>query len=269
MNTDEPEPTLVNQASRWSPTDYANNAAFVPALGGAALDLLAAQPGELIVDLGCGDGVLTRRIMEVGARVIGLDASPDMVEAARSRGIDAFVADAQALDLTQQAFRFGQFDAAFSNAALHWMLEPLAVATGVYAVLRPGGRFVGEMGGAGNLAAIRQALRDVLTAAGYALPDEDPQWYASALDFVSLYEAAGFTEVRAELIQRPTPLPNGIVPWVLTFRRGMLDMAGVPEAERSLVASAVERRLAPTLQRPDGSWFADYVRLRFSMRKPH
>jgi SAM-dependent methyltransferase len=191
-----------------------------------------------------------------------------MVEAARSRGVDAFVADAQALDLTQQAFRFGQFDAAFSNAALHWMLEPLAVATGVYAVLRPGGRFVGEMGGAGNLATLRQALREVVSAAGYRLPDEDPQWYASALDFVNLYEAAGFTEVRAELIERPTPMPHGIAPWVLTFRRGMLDMAGVPETDRLLIASAVERRVAPKLQRPDGSWFADYVRLRFSMRKP-
>jgi SAM-dependent methyltransferase len=268
VNSNEPEPSLVNQASRWSPTDYANNAAFVPALGGAALELLAAQAGELIVDLGCGDGVLTRKIMEKGARVIGLDASPEMVEAARSRGVDAFVADAQALDLTAQAFRFGQFDAAFSNAALHWMLEPLAVATGVYAVLRPGGRFVGEMGGAGNLAAMRQALRDVVMAAGYTLPAEDPQWYAPALDFVNLYEAAGFTDVRAELIARPTPLPNGIVPWVLTFRRGMLEMAGVPETDHHLIASAVERRLAPKLQRPDGSWFADYVRLRFSMRKP-
>jgi trans-aconitate methyltransferase len=264
----EEQSPKLNQASRWSPTDYANNAAFVPALGGAAVDLLAPQPGELIVDLGCGDGVLTRKIMEAGARVIGLDASPEMVEAARARGVDAFVADAQALDLTAQAFRFGQFDGAFSNAALHWMLEPLAVATGVYAVLRPGGRFVGEMGGAGNLAAMRQALREVVTAAGYALPSADPQWYATALDFVHLYEAAGFTDVRAELIERPTPLPHGVVPWVLTFRRGMLQMAGVPEADHHLIAGAVERRLAPKLQRPDGSWFADYVRLRFSMRKP-
>ena len=267
METDPALPTL-NQASAWSPEDYANNAAFVPALGGAALDLLAAQPGELIVDLGCGDGVLTARIVEAGARVIGLDASPDMVEAARRRGVDAFVADAQALDLTQQAFRFGQFDAAFSNAALHWMLEPLAVATGVFAVLRPGGRFVGEMGGAGNVAALRGALREVVKAAGYVLPDDDPQWYPSAEHFTNLYEAAGFVDVRAQLVERPTPMPRGIAPWVLTFRRGLLDMAGVPEEERLPIAQAVERRVADTLQRPDGSWFADYIRLRFTMRKP-
>ena len=122
-------------------------------------DLLAALrrhgfahfAGRSILDVGCGDGTLTRRIVDAGALVIGLDASPEMVEAARARGVDAFVADAQALDLQGQATRFGQFDAAFSNAALHWMLDPEAVAAGLFAMLKPGGRFVGELGGFGNI----------------------------------------------------------------------------------------------------------------------
>ena len=155
---------MVNTASRWSPADYAQNAAFVPALGDAVLQLLAPQPGELILDVGCGDGALTARIAAAGAQVIGLDSSPEMVEAARARGIDAFVADAEAMDLA----RFGQFDAVFSNAALHWMLDPDAVASGIFAALRAGGRFVGEMGGEGNLATLRRGLRDELTARGYA-----------------------------------------------------------------------------------------------------
>ena len=258
----------VNSASRWSPADYASNAAFVPKLGAAALALLDPRPGELIVDLGCGDGALTLQIMASGARVIGLDASPEMVEAARARGVDAFVADAQALDLDEQAARFGQFDAAFSNAALHWMLDPDAVASGVFALLKPGGRFVGEMGGEGNLAALRGALREELVARGYPVPAEDPQWYASAEEFTRLYACAGFTRIEAQLIPRPTPLPSGVAAWVLTFRAGMLDVAGVPEAERPSVAAAVERRLQPLLQQSDGSWSADYVRLRFQMRKP-
>lgn len=266
--TSEREPSLVNQASRWSPADYASNAAFVPALGGAALDLLAPKAGELILDLGCGDGVLTRRIMDAGARVIGLDASPEMVEAARARGVDAFVADAQALDLSEQAQRFGQFDAAFSNAALHWMLDQCAVATGLLPLLRPGGRFVGEMGGAGNLAALRRGIREVLSARGYAVPAEDPQWYPSVEEFTRLYESAGFLDVQATLIPRPTPLPNGVAAWVRTFRAGWLEVAGVPEAEREAVALAVETHLAPALRDAGGAWTADYVRLRFTMRKP-
>jgi SAM-dependent methyltransferase len=258
----------LNPSSRWSASDYASNAAFVPALGSAALDMLAPQSGEFIVDLGCGDGVLTRKIMEAGARVIGLDASPEMVEAARSRGVDAFVADAQALDLEGQAARFGQFDAAFSNAALHWMLDPDAVATGVFSVLKPGGRFVGEMGGQGNLYALRTGIRAELTARGYRLPDEDPQWYPRVEEFQRLYSCAGFTDIRAHLIPRPTPLPTGVAGWVKTFRRGWLEVAGVAEADRDDVAVAVEARLQPHLQQADGSWTADYVRLRFSMRKP-
>jgi SAM-dependent methyltransferase len=257
-----------NPSSRWSPADYASNAAFVPALGAAALELLAPQPGELILDLGCGDGVLTRRIMDAGARVIGLDASSEMAEAARARGVDAFVADAQALDLEVQAARFGQFDAAFSNAALHWMLDPDAVAAGVYAMLRPGGRFVGEMGGDGNIAALRKGIREELVERGYPVPAEDPQWYPAVEEFVRLYGCAGFVEIQAHLIARPTPLPTGVAGWVKTFRSGWLDVAQVPEGEKTAVAAAVENRLEPVLRQADGSWVADYVRLRFTMRKP-
>ena len=254
---------MVNTASRWSPADYAQNAAFVPQLGDAVLQMLAPRPGELILDVGCGDGALTQRIAAAEANVIGLDASPEMVEAARARGIDAFVADAEAMDLE----RFGQFDAVFSNAALHWMLDPDAVASGIFKALRPAGRFVGEMGGDGNLARLRRALRDELTGRGYTMPAQDPAWYASAEEFTRLYHVAGFDQVRAELIERPTPLPGGVADWVKTFRAGLMDVAMVPEWEREEIGAAVEARLKPALFR-DGVWCADYVRLRFSMRKP-
>jgi SAM-dependent methyltransferase len=259
---------MVNAASSWSATDYASNAAFVPELGGAALQLLDAQPGELILDVGCGDGALTSKIVEAGARVIGLDASTEMVEAARARGIDAFVADAETLDLAKQAERFGQFDAVFSNAALHWMLDPDAVACGIHAALKEGGRFVGEMGGEGNLAILRKGLRDELSFRGYQLPASDPSWYPGVEEFTRLYCVAGFTDVHAQLIERPTDLAGGIQGWVKTFRSGLLDVAMVPQWERDEIASAVERRLAPELLRPDGTFYADYVRLRFTMKKP-
>jgi SAM-dependent methyltransferase len=255
---------MVNTANRWSPADYAKNAAFVPRLGDAVLQLLDPQPGELILDVGCGDGALTERIVEAGASAIGLDSSVEMVEAARARGIDAFVADAEDMDLE----RFGQFDAVFSNAALHWMLDADAVATGIFKALRPGGRFVGEMGGEGNLATLRQALRDELVARGYPMPEKDPAWYASIEEFTRLYHVAGFDDIKAELIPRPTPLPGGVADWIKTFRAGVMDVAMVPEWERDVVAAAVEARVAPKLKRADGSWCADYVRLRFSMHKP-
>jgi SAM-dependent methyltransferase len=259
---------MVNVASRWSPADYAQNAGFVPALGAAALALLDARSGELILDIGCGDGTLTQQITAAGASTIGLDASTEMVEAARAKGVDAFVADAQALDLEAQAGRFGQFDAAFSNAALHWMLDPGAVARGVFGLLRAGGRFVGEMGGAGNVAILRRGIREELTERGYPVPAEDPQWYASPHAFKTVYGEAGFGEIEAMLSDRPTPLPAGIRGWVKTFRSGWLDIAGVAAEDRDEIAAAVEERLTPELRREDGSFYADYVRLRFKMVKP-
>lgn len=259
---------MVNESSRWSPADYARNAAFVPALGAAALSLLDPKPGEMILDLGCGDGVLTEKIVAAGAVVIGFDSSPEMVEAARSRGIDAFVVDAETLASHEQAERFGQFDAVFSNAALHWMLDADAVASGVFAMLKAGGRFAGEMGGAGNIAALRGAIRAELVERGYTLPEADPQWYPSVEEFTRLYATAGFGQIQAELIDRPTPLPAGISAWVKTFRAGWLDQAMVPEWERDEIGRGVEKRVEATLRNPDGSWFADYVRLRFWMRKP-
>lgn len=252
----------VNPTSRWDAGDYAANAAFVPALGAPVLALLAPQSGEDILDLGCGDGVLTARIAETGAHVVGIDASEAMVAAAVARGLDARVADGQALDFDTA------FDAVFSNAVLHWMLDAAAVAGGVYRALRPGGRFVGEMGGSGNVKAILDALYAELAARGCRLPDSDPQWYPTPDAFTGVFAAAGFVGIEAELIPRPTPLPAGIAGWIVTFRGGFMDTLGLDEAVQADVARAVETRLQDRLRQPDGIWFADYVRLRFTMRKP-
>jgi SAM-dependent methyltransferase len=220
----------------------------------AALDLLDPKPGERILDVGCGDGVLTKKIAERGAQVTGIDNSLEMISAARAKGVDAL-----AVDSADMHFDAG-FDAAFSNAALHWMLDKEAVAAGIFRALKAGGRFAGEMGGEGNLRKLREALDDELVIRGYAPPVEASNWYASADDFANVYEAAGFDHIDARLIDRPTPLEHGIAAWVTTFRKGWLDRAGVPEEERAEIGAAVADRIHSNV--------ADYVRLRFIMRKP-
>jgi trans-aconitate methyltransferase len=240
--------------SRWNAADYASVGAFVPELGAAALDLLDPQPGERILDVGCGDGALTRRIVERGASVVGIDSSEELVAAARAAGLDVRLDDAADMSFA------GEFDAAFSNAALHWMLDKRRVARAVFYALKPGGRFAGEMGGEGNLEKLREALDAELVIRGYVPPLESANWYPSVEEFAEVYEAAGFEQVDARLIERPTPLPHGVSAWVTTFRAGWLDRAGVPEDERAEIGAAVAAAVDTDI--------ADYVRLRFIMRKP-
>jgi trans-aconitate methyltransferase len=240
--------------SKWNAADYARVGSFVAELGRAALDLLDPQPGEHILDVGCGEGSLTSKIVERGARVLGIDNSPEMIAAARAKGIDAVL-----LDAADMTFR-GEFDAVFSNATLHWVLEKEQAARAIFRALKSGGRFAGEMGGEGNLKKLREALDEELIIRGYAPPVEASNWYASPEEFASVYEAAGFTHVDARLIERPTSVEHGVAEWVTTFRRGWLDRAGVPESERAEIGTAVADRI--------GSNVADYVRLRFIMRKP-
>jgi trans-aconitate methyltransferase len=244
-----------SSTSQWDAADYARVGGFVPALGQAALDLLDPQPGEHILDIGCGDGSLTEQIVDRGANVVEIDNSPSMVGAARARGLDARLMDAAQLKFAEA------FDAAFSNATLHWVLDKERAARAIWFALKFGGRFAGEMGGEGNLARLREALDDVLVVRGYGPPTYAANWYPSVEEFVAIYEQAGFRDIDARLIERPTPLDHGVAAWVTTFRAGWLDRAGVPHEERQSVADAVADRV--------GSNLADYVRLRFIMRKPN
>ncbi len=239
----------------WDARLYGEHGRFVGELGAPVVALLAPRQGEDILDIGCGDGFLSRRIADAGARVVGIDASPDMVAAARAAGIDAHVADAQRL--AYQA----AFDAAFSNAALHWMPDLDAVFRGVHAALRPGGRLVAEMGGHGNVAAVATAIRAVLQHHGLPAPAQ-PWTFPSVEDLRHRLEAAGFRVTQAELIPRPTPLATGIRPWLKNFANHLL--AGAPEAEREALEAEIEALLAPVLRDGRGNWSADYVRLRFA-----
>ena len=242
----------------WDADRYQRQFGFVSALAGDLLDLLDPAPGETVLDLGCGTGELAAAIQARGARVWALDADPAMVAAARQRlGADrVLLADGRSFSLPEPV------DAVFSNAALHWMDAPAEVIARVQAALRPGGRFVAELGGAGNIAAILGALGAALAEAG--LPEPACPWYFPTLgQYASLLEAGGFQVARMEHFPRPTPLAggdNGLADWLAMFG-GALTAAVPPD----LLARVVDRMgelAAPRLRRP-GGWVADYWRLRF------
>ncbi len=240
----------------WDPNRYARNARFVADLGVGVVELLNPQPGERILDLGCGDGALTRKLAEMGCDVVGVDSSPQQIEAACKSGLDARVKDCQALDFDQE------FDAVFSNAALHWMKRADAVIEGVKRSLKPGGRFVAEMGGAGCVQRIRRAVEEALSHRGVDAASRNPWYFPSAEDYGARLERHGFRIDFMSLFDRPTDLPGELTDWLETFAEPYTS--ALPADDRAVLCREVQEQLRPQLCDANGHWQADYVRLRFA-----
>jgi trans-aconitate methyltransferase len=238
----------------WSSEGYAKNARFVTDLGAPVLELLAPRAGEHILDVGCGDGVLTKKIADLGCHVVGLDSSADFVASARKLGLEVVEKSASDMDFV------ARFDAVFSNAALHWMKDADAVIGRIARALRPRGRFVAEMGGHGCVATIHSALIEELDRRGYDGRAASPWYFPTAEDYGARLAAAGFEVPYIALIPRPTPLPD-MMGWLATFS-GYFT-AVLPAAERQNYLESVRERIRPRLCDANGNWTADYVRLRF------
>jgi trans-aconitate methyltransferase len=243
----------------WDPDRYARNARFVADLGMPVVALLNPQPGERILDLGCGDGALTEKLVALGCHVVGIDGSAEQIEAARARGLEAYVMDGQQLTFTNE------FDAVFSNAVLHWMKRVDDVIAGVWRALKPGGRFVAECGGAGNIRKIETALHTVLARRGIDAAVVNPWYYPTPEEYTRRLEARGFQVKSMALIPRPTPLPGDISGWLETFAESFLS--AVASTERATVIDEIREMLRPELCDAAGRWTADYVRLRFAAEK--
>ncbi|MGQ0485382.1 MAG: class I SAM-dependent methyltransferase [Hyphomicrobiales bacterium] len=237
----------------WSACAYEAHARFVSDLAGAVLEWLAPRPGERILDLGCGDGVLTAELARCGAIVTGVDVSDELLAAARARGLDIRRMDGEALQFD------AEFDAVFSNAALHWMTDAGAVVSGVRRALKPGGRFVAEFGGHGNVAAIVTAMRAVAMRRGGDVSLAGPWFFPSVDVYSGMLLKHGFDVRRIGLFPRPTPLETGMGAWLELFRKPFFAQFG---SEAAAVVAEVEDLLRPVLCDGRGNWTADYVRLR-------
>ena len=218
------------------------------------LALLAPARGERILDLGCGEGTLTVRIAEAGAAVVGIDTSADMIRAARARGLDVREMSGEALGFREE------FDAVFSNAALHWMKRPDDVIAGVARALKPGGRFVAEMGGHGCVAAVVTALLAVLERRGINGRALIPWYFPTPDDYTGRLERAGFMVTTMLHFPRPTPLPGDVVAWLDTFAGPFVSDIDDPVEAKAEAAEL----LRPSLCDEQGRWTVDYVRLRFA-----
>jgi trans-aconitate 2-methyltransferase len=250
----KPEPATP-VPGHWDSDLYEQKHSFVWKYGESLLELLAPRPGERILDLGCGTGHLTAKIADAGAAVLGIDSSPAMIEQARQHypNLHFELADARELALA------GPFDAIFSNAALHWIREADRVVAGIRRVLRPGGRFVAEFGGKGNVRIIVAALEEVSRILGQAVVS--PWYFPSVAEYASLLEREGMEGTYALLFDRPTPLEReaGMRDWIAMFGSSFLEP--IPVSQRDEFVRRVEDRIRAELYR-EGQWFADYRRLR-------
>jgi trans-aconitate methyltransferase len=238
----------------WDPALYDGRHSFVTALGSGVLELLAAAPGERVLDVGCGTGDHVAQLRNSGVEAVGVDASVEMIERARAKYPDLPVGVADVTALPYQA----EFDAVMSNATLHWVRDAEAAARSIHGALRPRGRFVAELGGAGNVATITTVVDSARAELG--VEPAERLWYFPTIGaYASLLESAGFDVGRAWLFDRPTVLSgdDGMGNWLRMFGPHLL--AGVQD-EDALVGELVER-LRPLLHR-DGCWWADYRRLR-------
>ena len=246
--------------AQWDSALYDGSFGIITRLGAGVVDLLAPLPGERVIDLGCGTGALTAQIAAAGADVTGIDASEAMIARAKELYPELRFEVAKGENFTVEV----PVDAVFSNAALHWMSPPAAVVRSVARALQPGGRFVAEMGGSGNIATIVAATYRALAEEGIPREQVRNSWYFPSIgEYGSLLEQAGFEVRFMQLFDRPTPLddcPNGIADWLRMFGGDLL--APVPADRRTRIQERVNELTRPRLER-EGRWIADYRRLRF------
>ena len=248
----------------WDAGLYDQRHSFVYERGADLLGLLAARTGERILDLGCGTGHLTAQIAAAGAQVYGIDASAEMTAQARQNHPQlAF----ETADATQ--FRVDEpFDAVFSNAVLHWVKPPQDAVRSIAAALKPGGRFVAEFGGRGNVAKIVEAASKAVSAAlGRDAGDINPWYFPGIGEYATLLERHGFEVRYAVLFDRPTPLEEGeqgLANWLRMFAAPCF--AALADVDRPRVLQEAVELARPALWK-DGRWTADYRRLRIVAEK--
>jgi trans-aconitate 2-methyltransferase len=250
---------MVPETKAWNSELYQSSHAYVWQFGRDLLAMLAPQQHERILDVGCGTGQLTSEIAKSGAEVIGVDKSHEMIAAARTNYPELRF---EVADVARTKYD-SEFDAVFSNAALHWVRNQPGAIAAIARALKPGGRFVFEMGGRGNIRQVWRATVQALAEMGVLNPENlSPWFYPSVGQYAPMLEDRGLAVTFAVLFDRPTPLEggeHGLRDWLKMF--GMFASDVVQPRQRDELISRIETLARPSLF-CDGVWTVDYKRLR-------
>ncbi len=243
---------------KWDAGKYTADFSFVHRYGSGVIELIDADQGSSVLDLGCGNGALTKALQDRGYLAKGLDASADLLEIARENYPDIEFLHGDATDFVLSK----PVDVVFSNAVFHWIdaqRQPDMLRC-VHDALKPSGQFVFEFGGHGNNRLIHSALDSVFAQYGYRY--EMPFYFPTIGEYAALLESAGFRVVYAVLFDRPTELKgeNGLKDWINMFVKTPFSVVETDSTKASMIEEAVEM-LRRDLYR-EGKWYADYVRIR-------
>jgi trans-aconitate methyltransferase len=250
---------MSSKPDSWNSELYQSSHSFVWQYGRDLLVLLNAQPGERILDVGCGTGQLTSEITQFGAEVVGIDSSADMIGTARKNfpHVRFEVADMTALTFAEE------FEVVISNAALHWVRDQQAAIASIGRALKKGGRLVLEMGGRGNLRHLLDAVYLALRMLDIENPEQRMPWsFPSLGEYAPLLEAHELEVDFAVLFDRATILEGGergLKSWLEMFARFAVE-AVAPERRKEFFR-LTEEFAAPALLH-NGVWTIDYKRLR-------
>lgn len=240
-------------ATHWDARTYDRSSQPQQAWGAAVLARLSGiAPDACVLDVGCGTGRVTQELLALvpHGRVLAIDASQDMVDAARKRlgpRAEVWRQDVLELDLDEPV------DAVVSTATLHWVTDHDLLWQRLCSVLRPGGMLEVQCGGEGNIARVRNAIEAAAHRTAPELAGFSPWLFAGPAETERRLHTAGFAAVRCWLEERPTH-PEDVDVFV---RTSILPahLARLPQERREQFAAAVAARVSLPL---------DYVRLNVS-----
>ncbi len=248
----------MKETNDWNANNYNKHADFVSILAAPVVKLLNPKKDEKILDLGCGDGTLAIDMEKVGAKIVAVDLSEDMVKKTNEKGIEAYVMSA-----TKLIFQ-NEFDAVFSNAVLHWVKEPEIAIEKIYNSLKKDGRFIAEFGGYENIKHLIDAMQIVFDMHPEYGEFDNPWYFPTQEEYKQLLQNCGFEVTYIEIIPRPTKIDD-ISNWLNIFANGIVSH--LTSEQQNNFNNEVREILKPIIYSQKDGWVVDYVRLRLRAEK--
>jgi trans-aconitate 2-methyltransferase len=259
----------------WDAKDYAKNSQNQFQWAKELIPKLKLHGNEALLDVGCGDGKITAELSQClpKGKAVGIDSSAQMINLAKNTfpteqypNLTFKLMDAQSISFKEE------FDIAFSNAALHWILDQKAVIEGVKRSLKPKGRLLFQMAGKGNAQEVLKIFDNLLVLPQWQRYFEGftfPYAFLNPQEYRQLLVQGGLNPVRLELFPRDMKFPSteGLAGWVRTTWLPFTERIPIQQRD-GFVQEIVSRYIANHPVDGDGTVHLGMMRLEVEATKP-